>query len=213
MRQWVIHYSVVYYGLMFSKEKVSPDPCQVQAVKAAGRPRNAVELNSFICTFRYSARFLEARKYQRLVCKLGELLKGKFVWKDGHTEAFEELKTVLSSDTVQASLDLQSDHELLLDGCPMGLAATLTQRGQGIQSHSKPNHWSQSKEAHVWAGATWKILRSQQTSQASRRQHGSQSDFFFHIVCTVCRRPDILFVPLGEAITSRNTISYPFCPP
>ena len=41
---------VVYYGLLFSKEGVSPDPCKVQAIKEAGRPRNAAELNSFLCT-------------------------------------------------------------------------------------------------------------------------------------------------------------------
>ena len=44
---------VVYYGLMFSKEGVSPDPCKVQAIKEAGRPRNAVELNLFLFTVRY----------------------------------------------------------------------------------------------------------------------------------------------------------------
>ena len=39
---------VVYYGLMFSKDGVSPDPCKVKAIKSAGCPRNAAELNSFL---------------------------------------------------------------------------------------------------------------------------------------------------------------------
>ena len=124
---------VVYYGLMFSKEGVSPDPCKVQAIKEAGRPRNAAELNSFLCTVRYSARFMEPNKYQKAVCKLGELLRGKFEWMQVHTEAFEELKNMLSSDTVQAYFDPQAEHELHVDGCPMGLAATLTQRRPGEQ--------------------------------------------------------------------------------
>ena len=67
---------MVYYGLMFSKEGVSPDPCKVQAIKEAGRSRNAAELNSFLCTVRYSSWFMEASKYQKAVCKLRELLKG-----------------------------------------------------------------------------------------------------------------------------------------
>ena len=50
-----------------------------------------------------------------------------------HTEAFEELKNMLSSDTVQAYFDPQAEHELHVDGCPMGLAATLTQRKPGEQ--------------------------------------------------------------------------------
>ena len=38
---------------------------------------------------------------------------------------------MLSSDTVQAYFDPQGEHELHVDGCPMGLAATLTQRKPG----------------------------------------------------------------------------------
>jgi len=40
---------------------------------------------------------------------------------------------MLSSDTVQAYFDPQAEHELHIDGCPMGLAATLTQRKTGEQ--------------------------------------------------------------------------------
>ena len=103
----------------------------MKAIKSAGRPRNAAELNSFLCTVRYSSRFMEARHYQKAACKLGELVTGKFEWKPEHTKAFEELKNVLSSDTVQANFDLQAKHELHIDGCPVGLAATLTQRKPG----------------------------------------------------------------------------------
>ena len=111
---------------MFSKEGVSPDPCKVQAIKAAGCPGNAAELNSSLCTVSYSSRFLEASKYQKAVCKLGKLRKGKLNWMQEHTEAFEELENMLSSDVVQAFFNPQADYELHVDGCPMGLAATRT---------------------------------------------------------------------------------------
>ena len=117
---------VVYYGLMFSKEGVFPDPYKVQAITEVDLPRGAAELNSFLCTVRYILRFMEPSKYQDTVCKLGELLRGKFEWLQEHKEAFEELKNMLSSDTVQAYFDRQAEHELHVDECPMGLAATLT---------------------------------------------------------------------------------------
>ena len=123
----------VYYGLMLSKDGVSPDPCKVKAIISPGRPRNAAELNSFLCTVRYSSRFMEARQYQKAACKLGELVTGKFEWKPEHSEAFEELKNMLSSDTVQMYFDAHAEHELHIDGCPVGLAATLTQRKPGEQ--------------------------------------------------------------------------------
>ena len=40
---------------------------------------------------------------------------------------------MLSRDTVQAYFDPQAEHELHIDGCPMRLAATLTQRKTGEQ--------------------------------------------------------------------------------
>ena len=70
-------------------------------------------------------------KHQKAVCKLGELLKGRFEWEMEHSEAFKELQDMLSSDTVQAQFDPQAEHELHIDGCLMGLAASLTQRSQG----------------------------------------------------------------------------------
>ena len=117
---------VVYYGLMFSKDGVSPDPNKVQAIKMVGQLRNATELNSFLCTVRYSLmNFISASKYRRAVCRLGELIKGKFKGRKEHTEAFNKLKKMLSSNTVQAYFNPEQ-HKLHVDGCPMELAAPLT---------------------------------------------------------------------------------------
>ena len=76
---------MVYHGLMFSKEGVSPDCRKVQAIREAGRPRNATEFNSFLCTVRYCSRFMEPSKYQNAVCNLGELLRGKLEWMQEYT--------------------------------------------------------------------------------------------------------------------------------
>jgi len=100
---------VVYYGLMFSKDGVSPDPCKVKAIESVGHPRNPAELNSFLCTVRYSSRFMEASQYQKAACQLGELVKGKFEQQQEHSEAFEELKSMLRSDTVQVFFDPQAE--------------------------------------------------------------------------------------------------------
>ena len=106
-------------------------PVQDESIKSAGRPRNATELNSFLCTASYSSRFMEASRYQKAACNLGELVTGKFEWRQEHSEAFEVFKNMLSSDMVQAYFDPQAEHKLHIDGCPVGLAATLTQRKPG----------------------------------------------------------------------------------
>ena len=110
------------------KGRSIPGPYKVQAITEAGLPEGAAKLNSFLCTVRYSSRFMEPSKYQDAVRKLGKLLRGKFEWMQEHPEAFEELKKMLGGDTVQAYFDPQEERELHVGGCPMGLAATLTQR-------------------------------------------------------------------------------------
>ena len=84
---------------MFSKDGVSPDPRKVEATRSAGPPRNATDFNSFLCTVRYSARFMEAKRFQKASSKLGELLKGKLIWEKEHQEALNELKGMLKSGT------------------------------------------------------------------------------------------------------------------
>ena len=58
-----------------------------------------------------------------------------FKWEEEHQEAFEALKNVLSADTVLAYFDPPSDHEVHVDGCPLGISATLVQRSQNEE------HW------------------------------------------------------------------------
>ena len=122
--------SCLYYGMVFSKQGASPDPQKVEAIKAAEPPRNAKEMNSFLCTVQYNARFMD--KFAPQTDLLLELLKVKvFTRRKVHQEAFESLKEALSSDTVLAYFDPTPEYEVHVDGCPLGISATLVQRGPG----------------------------------------------------------------------------------
>lgn len=99
----------------------------MEAIKAAKPPRNAKELNSFLCTVQYNARFME--KYAPQTHLLRGLLKTKvFTWRREHQEAFKSLKEGHSSDTVLIYFDPAAEHEVYVDRCPLGILATLVQR-------------------------------------------------------------------------------------
>ena len=101
---------------MFSKDGVSPDPSKVQAIRATDPPRSAKELNSFLCTVQYNARFM--KKFASSTEKLRKLLKEpKFKWEKEHQEAFEELKKGLCEETTLAYFDPKAAHEVHVDGC------------------------------------------------------------------------------------------------
>ena len=56
---------------------------QVQVIKEASSPQNAKELNSFLCTVQYNARFMES--FAPSTEKLRSLLKEKkFKWESEH---------------------------------------------------------------------------------------------------------------------------------
>ena len=81
----------LYYGLVFSKEGVSPDPCKVQAIQATTPPRNTKELNSFLCTVQYNAKFM--KRYAPATEKLRSLLKEqKFTWEKEHSKGIRRLE-------------------------------------------------------------------------------------------------------------------------
>jgi hypothetical protein len=52
----------------------------------------------------------------------------KYVWEEKHQMAFQKLKDGLSSDTVLAYFDTQAQHEVHVDGSPLGVSATLVQK-------------------------------------------------------------------------------------
>ena len=100
---------------------------KVEAIKQAEPPRNAKELNSFLCTVQYNARFMESYAPQTDV--LRALVRADvFKREEEHQEAFEALKNALSADTVLAYFDPAADHEVHVHGCPLGISATLIQR-------------------------------------------------------------------------------------
>ena len=64
-------------------------------------------------------------------------------WNQEHQVAFHKLKGGLSLDTVLAYFDTEAQHEVDIDGCPIGVSATLVQKknnqdhGQVIQYRSR----------------------------------------------------------------------------
>ena len=113
-------------------EKLEADDIieKVEAIKQA-EPK---ELNSFLCTVQYNARFMESYAPQTDVLKA--LVRADiFKWEEKHQEAFEALKNALSADTVLAYFDPAADHEVHVDGCPLGISVTL------VQHSWNENHW------------------------------------------------------------------------
>ncbi|VDI62351.1 Hypothetical predicted protein [Mytilus galloprovincialis] len=112
---------VVFFGVTFSKEGISPDPKKVSAIKDMSPPKNVPELRSFLGMTTYSSRFIQ--NYATLCEPLRRLTRQDTNWNWGSEQeaAFEKLKCELSSDTVITYFNPKHEIDILVDASPVGL--------------------------------------------------------------------------------------------
>ena len=119
--------SVKFFGKVFSEKGISPDPDKVAALHAAGPPNTAAEVRSFLFFAGASADFISG--FAQITAPLRELIKDgtQFHWTPEHQQAFEQTKTMMSSDTSMAYFDPSRKTKLKTDAGPKGIAVTLKQ--------------------------------------------------------------------------------------
>ena len=151
--------SVVFFGVNFSKDGISPDPKKVSALKDMTPPENVSELRSLLGMATYSSRFIE--NFATICEPLRRLTRQDTDWKweSEQESAFEKLKSALSSDTVMTYFNPKYTTEILVDASPVGLGAIMSQEGKTVAYASRSltdteTRYSQTERealAIVWA--------------------------------------------------------------
>jgi hypothetical protein len=123
---------VVFFGMMFSAEGMSPTEDRVQALMEASIPRTVQEIRSFLGMANFSAPFILS--YATMTAPLRELTKKNASYRWTHIEqnAFDQIKHALKSDTVMAYFDPERETQVIVDGSKKdGVASILTQKDPG----------------------------------------------------------------------------------
>ena len=136
-----------------------PDPVKVEAIRTIKEPSNVSELRSFLGMTGYCSRFING--YASITEPLRRLTKKdtEWKWEQSQQDAFDKLKTMLSSDTVITYYDPNRDTELITDASPVGLSGILTQEGKVVayasraltQTETKYSQTEREALAIVWA--------------------------------------------------------------
>ena len=150
---------ITFFGVVFSKNGISPDPKKVQAIKEAAKPANQSELRSFLGMTNYSSRFIP--DYASICEPLRRLTKqdAEWNWTSEQEDAFERLKSIMSSDTVITYYNPTRQINILVDASPVGLGAIMSQDGKVVAYASRAltcveSRYSQTERealAIVWA--------------------------------------------------------------
>ena len=123
---------VAFLGHVLSEGRVSVDPKKVSRVQEWSVPRSVSEVRSFIGLAGYYRRFIQ--DFSKIVTSITRLT-GKdvpFIWSEACQQAFDELKTRLTSAPVLTLPDRTGDYEVFCDASGRGLGCVLHQRGSVV---------------------------------------------------------------------------------
>ena len=124
---------VEFWGMIFSKDGVKPDPSKVEALDHLAPPTNKEELISFLCMMQSNSDFIP--EFSKKASKLRELTKKNihFKWTDEHERCFYDLLKAFKSDALLQYFDTKKKTFVITDGHKTGLGAILAQ-GEALGS-------------------------------------------------------------------------------
>ena len=129
---------IEFYGHVFSADGIKPDPKKITAILEMDPPQNASEVKSLLGMAQYVSRFIP--NYATITSPLRALTRqdAEWKWESEEQKAFENLKTVLTSeDRVMSYFDPKKRTEIVVDASPVGLGALLVQDGRVLSYASR----------------------------------------------------------------------------
>ena len=129
--------SIEYYGMIFSRTGVSPDPKKVQALKELTTPSTVAKLWSFLGMTNYLSRFI--KDFSIISEPLRRLTKkdAYWVWAFEQDAAFSSLKKSSRRKCMCCLLRCQETASLIVDASPTGLGSILLQDDRAIAFASR----------------------------------------------------------------------------
>ena len=124
---------VLYLGHVVSREGVSTNPSKIDAVAFWPTPKNKRELREFLGLCSYYRKFIKS--FADIASPLHHLVEKEteFVWSEQCSEAFNELKRLLTSAPVLAYPIASGKYTLDTDASEGGIGAVLSQEQNGHQ--------------------------------------------------------------------------------
>ena len=121
--------SLIFYGMHFSGDGVSPTEARVKAFREAASPKTSGEVRSILSSVQFSAGFI--KDLATIADPLRELShdRTKFIWTPVHEKSLVEIKNALTT-TALAHFNVLWLTEIETDASPVGQGASLRQSGR-----------------------------------------------------------------------------------
>lgn len=126
---------VGFLGHVVTREGIVPNPATVEKILSTELPKNVSEVRSFLGLAGYYRKFI--RNYADIARPLHDLLKKDVTWsfEKPQVEAFNQLKSMVTSPPVLAYPDLSKPFILETDASGVGIGGVLSQVGSDGKEH------------------------------------------------------------------------------
>lgn len=141
--------SIKFFGNIYNKNGVHPDPEKVQAIANLAVPNDVSELQSFLGMVTYLAPYIpqlssHTTPLRQLLCKDIE-----FQWYPEHQQAFEKIKSLICTAGTLSYFNPSQPVVIQVDASQAALGAALTQNGKPIAYASKSLSDTEKRYANI----------------------------------------------------------------
>ena len=126
---------IEFFGFTISKRGIQPTVSKVAAIKSFPAPKNAKEVRSFLGLINYLIRFIPNLATHTYCLRMLTKKDCKFVWSEVEQEAFENLKDMVTSETVLKHFITGNETKIVVDASQVGLGAILLQEQEDKNFH------------------------------------------------------------------------------
>jgi hypothetical protein len=118
---------VEFLGLILSENQVEMDPVKVEGVRTWPIPKTVKQLQSFLGFINFYRRFIEG--FSRIARSLNDLTRkdAKWVWEQKQQQAFDDLKSHVTSSPLLVQPDVTRPFKLETDASDYATGAVLSQ--------------------------------------------------------------------------------------
>ena len=127
---------VTFWGMIFSKYGVRPDPAKVEALDSLDSPKNKEELISFLCMMQSNSEFIPSFAQKSAPLRYLTKDRVRFRWNREHQQCFENLLSAFKKDTLLRYFNMSKQTFIFTDAHITGLGAILAQ-GESVET-AKP---------------------------------------------------------------------------
>ena len=141
--------SIVFFGMVFDKDGIKPDPGKVEDIHSIPSPNNKQQLQEFLGIATYMGPFIPNLSHH--TAPLREILKkdAEFEWSANQQSAFNKIKELICQETTLSYFNPEKETVVQVDACTYGLGAALLQDGKPIAFASKSLTETESRYANI----------------------------------------------------------------